>query len=112
MRTTIANYVGEQIRDLRKQAGLSQDELASKIGVPSNTVSRWETATYKPKLKDLDRLAGVFGVSVGTFFPASEATEPVAALMRKAKDLPQEDINSLIEFAEFKRAQYLLKKNK
>lgn len=112
MGTPVTKYVGEQIRDLRKQAGLSQDQLADKLGVPSNTVSRWETATYKPKLKDLDNLASVFGVSVAAFFPAQEASEPVAALMRKVKDLPKQDIDALIEFAEFKRAQRLLKKNK
>lgn len=110
MNTTISEYVGKQIRELRKQAGLSQDELAEKLNVPSNTVSRWETATYKPKLKDLGALADVLGVSVSTFFPAPEVSEPVAALMRKAKDLPQQDIDALIEFAEFKRAQHLLKK--
>jgi transcriptional regulator with XRE-family HTH domain len=111
MKSMIAEYVGGQIRDLRKQTGLSQEDLASKLGVPSNTVSRWETATYKPKLKDLDKLADVFGVSVSEFFPSSDVTEPVAALMRKAKDLPQEDIDALLEFAEFKRAQHLLKKD-
>ena len=112
MNTTIAEYVGKQIRDQRKQAGLSQDELAVKLKVPSNTVSRWETATYKPKLKDLDSLANILGGSVSTFFPAKEGSEPVAALMRKAKDLPQQDIDALIDFAEFKRAQHLLKKSK
>lgn len=110
MATSVAHYVGKQIRDLRKGVGFTQDELAAKVGVPSNTVSRWEKAIYKPKLKDLDMLADVFGVTVSAFFPQPETAAPVATLMRKAKDLPQEDIDALIEFAEFKRAQHLLKK--
>ncbi len=110
MNTPVAQFVGEQIKDLRKKVGLTQDELAVKVGVPSNTVSRWEKAVYKPKLHDLEKLADIFGVSVSAFFPAPETTEPVAALMRKVKDLPQEDIDALIDFADYKRAQHLLKR--
>ena len=35
----------------------------------ANTVSRWETATYKPSISDLERLAKFFGVPVTIFFP-------------------------------------------
>lgn len=110
MSDIIAHHVGEQIHHYRKKVGLTQDELAINIGVPTNTVSRWEKAVYKPKLKDLDTLATYFGVSVSAFFPEPENTEGVATLMRAAKDLDDNDMNSLIDFAEYKRAQHLLKR--
>lgn len=110
MSETIEQYVGTRIHDYRKKIGLTQDELASKVGVPTNTVSRWEKAVYKPKLKDLDTLANCFGVSVSAFFPEPENKQEVGALMRAAKDLDKEDIKSLVDFAEYKRAQNLLKR--
>jgi transcriptional regulator with XRE-family HTH domain len=33
---------GDELRDLRKRLGLTQVELAEKVGVASNTVARWE----------------------------------------------------------------------
>lgn len=112
----VSEYVSEKIRELRLSFGghgISQDELARHLDVQTNTVSRWETGAYKPKLKDLDKLAEFFAVSVSDFFPQKEDfTEPVNALLRAAKDLPDDDIEVLRQFAELKRAQLRLKKAK
>ena len=43
--------IGQTIRQLR--GSLSQEALAAKLGVAANTVSRWETGTYKPTPEDL-----------------------------------------------------------
>lgn len=40
-----------------------------RVGTTANTVSRWEMATYKPAISDLERLARYFGVSIAAFFP-------------------------------------------
>ena len=120
MRTIIdtTHYLANRIKELRREyepGGLSQEDLAKELDVKTNTVSRWETGVYKPKLKDLDRLARFFGVSVSVFFPGSESqsySEPVNALMRAAKELPADDIEVLRQFAELKRAQIKLRKAK
>lgn len=113
-------YVAEQIKKLRttfRPGGLSQEDLAEKLNVKTNTISRWETGVYKPKLKDLDRLAEFFGVPISSFFSDSQTanatySEPVSALLRAAKDLPEDDIEVLRQFAELKRAQQKLRKAK
>ncbi len=59
----IYEQVGKQIRELRttlRGRGISQEELAQAVKTTANTISRWETATYKPSISDLERLAQFF----------------------------------------------------
>ena len=70
-------YVGQRIRELRSEhggpPGISQEVLAQKLEVATNTISRWETATYHPTLADLERLARFFGVSILELLPGAAA---------------------------------------
>ncbi|RIK36688.1 MAG: XRE family transcriptional regulator [Chloroflexi bacterium] len=52
------------IRELRESAGLTQFELAVKVGVTPATVYNWERGRYEPKASQLRTLARVFGVSM------------------------------------------------
>lgn len=104
-------HVGKRIRALRDAydggRGLSQEKLADAIGVTTNTISRWETATYHPDLVDLDKLAKFFGVSILTFLPDKKETrenEPLSGLIEMARDLPPEEVEEVRRFAEFRRA--------
>jgi transcriptional regulator with XRE-family HTH domain len=110
---SLFEYVGQRLRDLRLNygsgQGLSQEALAKALNVAANTISRWETATYRPSLEDLDNLARFFGVSILEFFPPAEATtdDNIAALLRAAKQLKPEDLEELRRYAEFRRARSL-----
>ena len=55
---------GNTIKTLRERNGLTQAELAQKIGVSSKTVSKWETAKGLPDISLLQPLAQSLGVSV------------------------------------------------
>lgn len=55
---------GEQLLNLRKSKNLSQEELANKIGVTRQTISKWELGDTTPDLKQLDSLTKVFDVSM------------------------------------------------
>jgi len=106
----VFEYIAARIRDLRTgygEQGISQEALAKGVGVATNTVSRWETATYRPSLEDLDKLARLFGKSILEFFPpeSDRMDDKVAALLRAAKQLPPEDIEELRRYAEFRRAR-------
>jgi transcriptional regulator with XRE-family HTH domain len=113
---SILEHVGSKIRELRNGynggSGLSQEDLARKIEVSTNTVSRWETCTYKPSIEDLEKLARYFGVSILEFFPTEQKQEQedsrIMALLRAAKELPPEDIEELQRYAEFRKARMLL----
>ena len=55
---------GNTIRQLREGRGLTQAELAERIGVSSKTISKWETAKGLPDISLLQPLAQALGVSV------------------------------------------------
>ncbi len=56
--------LSEKIFDLRKKMGLSQDELAEKLNVSRQSVSRWEVGSASPDAENLKQLSSIFGVSV------------------------------------------------
>lgn len=56
--------ISEKIRTLRKEAGMSQEELADRIGVSRQAVTKWETSAGLPDLYNIKALAEVFGISV------------------------------------------------
>ena len=58
------------ILGLRTKSGLSQDELAEKVFVTRQAVSRWETGETVPNTETLKRLSGLFGVSINTLLGA------------------------------------------
>src|SRR5215207_3786006 len=91
----LLDHVAARIRDLRisynSGEGLSQESLAAHLKVAPNTISRWETGTYRPGLKDLERLSRFFGVSMLSFFPSEmideDEDENLKALLRTARQL-------------------------
>ena len=54
----------EKLTALRKQAGLSQEQLANRLGVTRQSVSKWESGAALPELVKLISLSEMFGVSV------------------------------------------------
>ena len=59
-----AYVTGAAVKRLREARGLTQAELAEKIGVSSKTVSKWETAKCLPDITLLQPLAQALGISV------------------------------------------------
>ena len=56
--------LGERLIQLRAKAGLSQDDLAERLGVSRQSVSKWENNVSVPDLDKLVKLGEVFGVSL------------------------------------------------
>ena len=54
----------EKLLELRKEKGLSQEELGEKLGVTRQTVSKWELGSTSPKLDDLVKISNFFEISV------------------------------------------------
>ena len=113
----VYEHVGQKIRELRENhggRGVSQEELARSIKVAPNTISRWENGKYRPDLGDLDKLARFFNASILDFLPTSEteSSDAVAALLRAASTLPDEDVAELQRYAEYRRAQNIVSRSK
>ncbi|HVN20985.1 MAG TPA: helix-turn-helix transcriptional regulator [Candidatus Bathyarchaeia archaeon] len=104
----IYEQIGKQIRELRttlKGHGISQEELAQAVKTTANTVSRWETATYKPSISDLERLARFFGVPITVFFPQVAPRSRTNALLSATADLDAENLEEVTLYAQFRRAR-------
>jgi transcriptional regulator with XRE-family HTH domain len=56
--------IGNNIVNLRKKSGLSQEELAEKVGVARQTISKWELGETSPDLKQAKELSKIFNVSL------------------------------------------------
>ena len=60
--------LGEKIRTLRKQRGLSQEVLAEHLGVSFQAVSKWENDSTMPDVMMIPAIASFFGVSTDELF--------------------------------------------
>ena len=58
----IRRSLGETIKAHRTRCGMSQEQLAEKLGVSRQAVSKWETGTAEPSTSNLLALAKAFGI--------------------------------------------------
>lgn len=73
--------LGNMIAELRKQKGMTQLELAEKMGVTDKAVSKWERDLSCPDINSLSNLAEVLGVSVEELMQIKKtAEEPVSKI--------------------------------
>lgn len=68
------NYFGIALKGIRKKLGLTQADLAEKLGVIQGTISAWELGSIKPNVKKLETISSKLGVSIGELF-GSESDE-------------------------------------
>lgn len=62
------NQLGNRISELRKEAGLTQEQLAGMLGVTYQAVSKWENGNSYPDISLLPRLSEIFHVSLDSLF--------------------------------------------
>lgn len=55
---------GEYLKSLRREKGLTQEQLAERFSVSSRTVSRWETGSNMPDVSMLVELAEFYNVDI------------------------------------------------
>lgn len=83
--------LSENIRNLRKQKGYSQEQLADKLNVVRQTVSKWEKGYSVPDADMLEELADIFDVSVGDLLGkeilTEEKTTDIGELVKQLKIL-------------------------
>ena len=68
--------LGENIKRLRKQKGISQEELAIRLHVVRQTVSKWERDLSVPDAELLQRMADIFEVGTDAILGGTVPTEP------------------------------------
>jgi transcriptional regulator with XRE-family HTH domain len=67
--------LGMMISSLRKEKGMTQLELAEKMGVTDKAVSKWERDLSYPDINSIPKLAEIFGVSVDELMQVKTETK-------------------------------------
>lgn len=78
--------LGTKIRELRKDKGLTQEELADKLAVSPQAVSKWENGSCYPDMAQIPVLANFFGVSLDELFSydVSQLNAKIDAIITEA----------------------------
>lgn len=77
----LSRILAARLRELRARQGLTQDQVAKKLGVHESAVSRWEGGSRFPTGEDLLKLADLFRVSVDTLFGRGEQFAPSGCVL-------------------------------
>ena len=91
--------IADRLYEYRKNSGLSQEELAEKIGVSRQAVSKWERSEASPDTENLVALAKLYGVSLdeiilGTKSPGNSEEEPSGGTENTQEEIPARDFSS------------------
>ena len=93
--------IGQNIRQLRKEREMTQDELASAIGVTPQAISKWENDTGLPDIRQIVPLANVFRVStdvlLGVEPPVDNAESVHEWILRVRENIDENDTETLID---------------
>ena len=73
--------IGNNIKKIRKQLGLTQEELAMHVGVTPQAVSRWENGTGMPDISLVVPLAKTLRVSTDSLFGINEENMTVKSIL-------------------------------
>lgn len=87
--------IGKFIAQLRKEHGLTQEQLGERIGVTNKTISRWETGAYLPPADALLFMSGLFGVSVNELLSGKRLTD------EQYKKAAEENLTQAIKSSSF-----------
>lgn len=88
----------ERLYEVRKRAGMTQSDLAEKLDVSRQAVSRWEMGTAKPEFENLIAISNIFGVSIDYLLKGSEA--PAEEKVQPAEEPEQKEDPSALGTAE------------
>ncbi|MBE5784051.1 MAG: helix-turn-helix transcriptional regulator [Clostridiales bacterium] len=81
--------LGKRIAALRRQMGMTQDELAEKLGVSAQAVSKWENDLSCPDIMLLPRLAQYLNTSVDVLLSGEPEPETQLLLEKERKPIEQ-----------------------
>ena len=83
--------IGLFLKELRREKGITQEQVAEVFGVSGRTVSRWETGTNMPDLSILIQIADYYDVDLKEILNGE----------RKSKDMDKEEKETLLKVADY-----------
>ncbi|AMP67233.1 MULTISPECIES: helix-turn-helix transcriptional regulator [Streptococcus] len=89
----------DNLKKARLDAGLTQLEVAEKLGVAQAQYARWENGGRNPKDETVEKLADIFGTSFEILKGRDDGLEDIVSLLKRynLSDKQKEEIKYLIE---------------
>ena len=75
--------IGKMLQTLRKEKGMTQEQLAEKLGVARRTVSRWETGSNMPDLNMLIELSDFYAIDLREILSGERKSEQMNEEMKE-----------------------------
>ena len=94
----------ENLKIARERIGISQKELAEKVGVAKSTYSLYESGNREPNVQTIKKIADILNVSADELLGISDEPTTIAAHF-DGSEYTEEEINKIKEFAAFVKAQ-------
>lgn len=85
--------LGNSLFHARKKCGLSQEEVAGKLGVSRQTISKWETNETVPDIYQSKKMAVLYGISLDELIEFDIELKELQDMIDKVKEETQEKIN-------------------
>lgn len=85
--------LGSSLYQARKKSGLSQENVAEKLGVSRQTISKWETDDTLPDIRQSKRLAVLYGVTLDELIDYDFDEQQAAQMIESVSDEAQAKID-------------------
>ncbi|WP_138206644.1 helix-turn-helix domain-containing protein [Haloimpatiens lingqiaonensis] len=98
----MAIEIGKQIKNLRIEKGVTQEELANHLGISYQAVSKWENNITAPDIELLPKLSVYFGVTIDELFviPSEVQMERIENIICNERIISPEVFNYAVNFLE------------
>ena len=89
--------IGEKIQNLRKQRGMSQEQLAEALGVSRQAVSKWEAGQSVPDIDKIISICDYFGVTTDYILRNAETTQSQHEVAQNAYNMSEKELDENIK---------------
>ena len=85
--------IGKKIKELRLASSMTQEQLASRLGVSAQAVSKWESGTNMPDILLLPELSVIFGIRIDDLFDLTDEKrfERIDNMIWNVRHIPEEE---------------------
>lgn len=105
-----SHVLGERLKTARKNAGLTQKQVADYLGVSVPQISYWENGQREIDLSSLSKLADLYGYSLSWFLGSDISTEVPVSISYRTEALSEADLKIVAWANRFVRNLELLKR--
>ena len=102
-------YLGSRLKYLRKLENITQQQLATALGIAKSTISMYENGQREPDFETLEAISDYFNVDLRTFFPSEEKSSKTGSvdpspdevrLLSLYRELNEEGREKLVDYAD------------